>query len=435
MNDARAAESLLARARALAQGGRMAEAERAYAAVLAQAPQAAEALNFLGVCALARGQHTHALELLQRALAVDADNAETQANLARVYAARGDLAAALSAYDRAVTLEPVYLIAWLERGRLLEKQGQRRLAVTSYLRAITQAQAHGQWVSESTTPAPLRAAVLHAIRYAWEGRRALFATVLSQLRNQFGAGEIVRIEQGLRFHFGEAQPAFPDPRQQPTFFYVPGLPAQPYLDRALLPWLDELEAHTTVLRAELDAVLAAAQPLESFLRHHTVEETAAYLGGSADAQWNAYFFHRHGERYDEHCGRCPRTATLLDTLPLARIREHAPEALFSVLSPGAHILPHRGVTNARLVAHLPLIVPPHCALRVGGEEHVWQEGRAVVFDDTYEHEAWNRSERTRVVLILDVWNPHLREGERAALAELIAVLGDFNREAGVSDRV
>jgi len=99
-----------------------------------------------------------------------------------------------------------------------------------------------------------------------------------------------------------------------------------------------------------------------------------------------------------------------------------------VLSPGTHLLPHRGVTNARIVAHLPLIVPVDCALRAGGEVHVWREGRLVFFDDTYEHEAWNRSGETRVVLILDCWNPYLTEAERAATGELMAAIGDFDRE-------
>lgn len=117
---------------------------------------------------------------------------------------------------------------------------------------------------------------------------------------------------------------------------------------------------------------------------------------------------------------------MLDSLPLTRIRDHAPETLFSVLSPGTHILPHTGVTNVRLVTHLPLIVPPDCALRVGGQTHVWQEGRCVTFDDTFEHEAWNRSNETRVVLILDSWNPDLTVAECAAVTELIGAIGDFN---------
>ena len=90
-----------------------------------------------------------------------------------------------------------------------------------------------------------------------------------------------------------------------------------------------------------------------------------------------------------------------------------------MLSPGPHILPHTGVTNTRLVTHLPLIVPPDCAIRVGGQEPAWQEGRCVTFDGTWEYEAWNRSGQLRVVLIVDGWHPDLSEVERAALTDLV----------------
>ena len=112
-------------------------------------------------------------------------------------------------------------------------------------------------------------------------------------------------------------------------------------------------------------------------------------------------------------------------MPLSRVPGHGPEALFSVFAPGTHLLPHRGVTNTRLVGHLPLVVPADCALRVGDRLHVWREGEVVVFDDTYEHEAWNRSDETRVVLIFDIWNPHLTPAECEALAALVPAIGEF----------
>jgi len=89
------------------------------------------------------------------------------------------------------------------------------------------------------------------------------------------------------------------------------------------------------------------------------------------------------------------------------------------------------VTNTRLVTHLPLIVPDHCAIKVGGEERVWREGECFTFDDTFEHEAWNRSERTRVVMLMDIWNPYLTEVEREALTALVPAIGDFNHAAGI----
>lgn len=133
-------------------------------------------------------------------------------------------------------------------------------------------------------------------------------------------------------------------------------------------------------------------------------------------------------RNDSNHARCPRTSALLESLPLVRIREHAPEICFSVLAPGTHILSHTGVSNLRVVVHLPLIVPADCAIVVGGETHAWREGEVVVFDDTFVHEAWNRGPSRRVILLMDTWNPHLSEVEREALAELVGAIGDFNRE-------
>jgi aspartate beta-hydroxylase len=143
--------------------------------------------------------------------------------------------------------------------------------------------------------------------------------------------------------------------------------------------------------------------------------------------WDGYYFYRHGERRNDNCSSCPQTSAMLDSISLCHVREHAPEAFFSVFAPGTHLLPHRGVTNTRVVGHLPLTVPDDCALRVGGEQHAWQEGRMVVFDDTYEHEAWNRSDRTRVVLIFDLWNPYLTEAERSAITDLVPAIGDLRK--------
>jgi aspartyl/asparaginyl beta-hydroxylase (cupin superfamily) len=106
---------------------------------------------------------------------------------------------------------------------------------------------------------------------------------------------------------------------------------------------------------------------------------------------------------------------------LARIPGRAPTVFFSILKAGAHIPPHTGVTNTRTIIHLPLIVPGLCEFRVGGETRAWREGEAIAFDDTIEHEAWNRSDQDRAVLILDVWNPYLSETERALITQSFVV--------------
>ncbi|MGJ3629041.1 aspartyl/asparaginyl beta-hydroxylase domain-containing protein [Sphingomonas sp. MMS24-JH45] len=137
--------------------------------------------------------------------------------------------------------------------------------------------------------------------------------------------------------------------------------------------------------------------------------------------WSACFLWEYGERNDEVCARCPETDAMLEALPAHRVPGKAPNAFFSVLRPNAHIPPHTGVTNTRAIVHLPLVVPPGCGFRVGGETRLWREGEAFVFDDTIEHEAWNGSDDIRIVLIFDVWNPHLSIGERRQLEKLFAV--------------
>ena len=120
-------------------------------------------------------------------------------------------------------------------------------------------------------------------------------------------------------------------------------------------------------------------------------------------------------------------------MPLTRIAGHAPEVLFSVLAPQTHIKPHYGVTNTRVVTHLPLLIPQgDCKLVVGGVGHAWDPGRCVTFDDTFLHEAWNLTDHRRVVLILDTWNPDLAPEECIALKDLVERIGDFNARAGIS---
>jgi aspartate beta-hydroxylase len=323
-------------------------------------------------------------------------------------------------------------VARLRLGVALEQQGRRHEAMLAYFGAIDVAQAQGRWLDDATTAPGLRDAVKHAVRYVAAGRRELFDAVIEPLRQRYGRSELVRVDQCLAIYLGEQAAAQPDPRQRPPVQYLPGLASRTFYPRERFPEQARLEAAADAIRTELRAVLAHAQDeLVPFLGTNTSEELLG-SSGPRDAAWDAFFFYRHGVRHDPQCARCPRTSTLLDSLPLVRVREHAPETLFSVLRPGTHILPHRGVTNTRLVTHLPLIVPPDCALRVGGETHAWQEGRCVTFDDTFEHEAWNRSDRDRVVLILDSWNPDLSEAERAAVTDLVAAIGDFNRSADMA---
>jgi len=363
--------------------------------------------------------------------ALQGGDAQALWNLGSSYLALDKLAEANQALARAVELAPKAFMVRLHYAHVLERLGREHEALINYFGAITQAQLQNRWLSDETTAPPLRPLVKHAMRFTYAGRKQAFESLLAPLRAQHGEDALRRVADSLRIYLGELPANYPDPRQRPKFLYFPGLPATTYFARDLFPWYAQFEAQFAAIRAELAAVMAAQQGIEPFLKFHKPEDVRGYLGGVDKPVWDAYFFYRHGERYAEHHRDCPRTSAALEAVPLCRIREHGPEVCFSVLTPGTHILPHRGVTNTRLVTHLPLIVPDNCAIKVGGEERVWREGECFTFDDTFEHEAWNRGDSTRVVMLLDVWNPHLTAVEREAVTALVEGIGDFNAEAGL----
>lgn len=206
-------------------------------------------------------------------------------------------------------------------------------------------------------------------------------------------------------------------RNECAGLYYPFLPADEFFDRAHFPWFAELEARSDAIRGEALALLAGGNAaIRPYVRQDagTPENKWSALDNSLD--WSACFLWEYGVKNDAVCALCPETAAALDAIPQNRVPGKAPSAFFSILKPGAHIPAHTGVTNTRAIVHLPLVVPPGCSFRVGDETREWRVGEAFAFDDTIEHEAWNRSDEPRIVLILDVWNPHLDAAEQDLLA-------------------
>jgi aspartyl/asparaginyl beta-hydroxylase (cupin superfamily) len=204
--------------------------------------------------------------------------------------------------------------------------------------------------------------------------------------------------------------------------HYPFLPADEYFDREHFPWLEELEAETDVIRAEVTALLASDDPgLSPYVTMPPGTPANVWTDLNNSRAWSALHLWKDGQRIDGACAKAPRTAAIVEKLPLAQIPGRAPTVFFSILQAGQHIPPHTGVTNTRTIIHLPLVVPPGCRFRVGGETREWHAGEAFAFDDTIEHEAWNPSGEDRAILILDVWNPYLSEQERQIICRLFAV--------------
>jgi aspartate beta-hydroxylase len=417
--------SASSQAQQLLREGRIAESEQLYEQILEASPDDVEALNVIALSALRRRDFTRAGALLQRAVEAHPGDFHSRYHLGRCRDESGDLAQAVVEYRSALKMQPRAYTARMYLASALDRSGDLQQALPEYVNALSQAQREGRWLDPASTSANIKPQVERAVRIIRESKRAMADEAYTRLRAAHGESELARVARALRIYLRDEAPLFPDPRQQPTLFYFPDLPPSAYLERRLFPWIEAFEACTASIREELLTLLPSDAGRERVFLSEEIERVNL-RGINAKPSWNGYYFFRHGRRRDDNCAACPATAAAIDALPLCRVEAHGPEVLYSVFTPGTHLLRHRGVTNTRLVGHLPLIVPKDCALVVGGEQHVWQEGRVVVFDDTYEHEAWNRSASPRVVLIFDIWNPHLTDVERLAVAELMSRMGDLH---------
>lgn len=175
------------------------------------------------------------------------------------------------------------------------------------------------------------------------------------------------------------------------------VPNSEFFDPAQFEWVKPLEANWQLIRAELDALMRHHRELPNL---QDISEDQKHI--TQDSLWKIFYFYGYGCRSDENCARCPETTRLIEAVPAMRT------AFFSILSPGKHINAHRGPYKGVLRYHLGLMVPrsaKRCEIRVGNSFSGWQEGKSIVFDDTFSHEVWNDSEEMRVVLFMDVDRP------------------------------
>lgn len=175
------------------------------------------------------------------------------------------------------------------------------------------------------------------------------------------------------------------------------VPTTPFLSTDDLPWVADLERSWRVIRSELDEVLTYRDQLPNF-QDISVDQASI----TDDDGWKTFFFVGYGFRSEANCERCPQTAALIDAVP------DLTTAFFSILAPHKRIPEHRGPWRGVLRYHLALRVPEPVSLAgitVGGETAQWEEGRSLLFDDGYDHHAWNDSDEVRVVLFADVLRP------------------------------
>jgi aspartyl/asparaginyl beta-hydroxylase (cupin superfamily) len=363
------------------------------------------ALNALGIKAMDAGDFATAQTLLARAVAADPRAIALWMNLAKAQRGRGDAEGERESLHCALRIDQTDFMALIRLAELHQRLGEH-------------AQASSRWSAVLALAAhlPSRSAELEAVLAGARGfvdhhMRSFADIIEAQL-----AGARTAADGRAKWRFDACIDSALGRRTIHhnicEGLHYPFLPADEFFDREHFPWLEMIEAHTPQIRAEAETLLYdSPKGLAPYVEQAPGTPPNKWTKLDRSTDWSAYYLWKYGERMEGH-RTCPATAAALDLLPLADFPRRAPTAFFSVLRPHTRIPPHTGVSNTRAIVHLPLLVPPGCGFRVGGEVREWREGTAFVFDDTIEHEAWNDSDTPRVVLIFDVWNPYLDATEQ-----------------------
>lgn len=396
-----------------------AEALKFIEMALARAPQHPIVLNAAASHLLQAGNPARARELYERALAIDPGAKVLWLNLAGACRSLADPQAEGAALQKALAIDPRYVLALLQKGDLMERLGNPRAAAIVFGAALDSIR------PETQLPAAASSAVAHAREVVLASRRELEASLeeaAAAVREQHSGADQSRYDACRDVYLRKRSVYVSEPKE----ILFPYLPALEFYPREQFEWLTLLEGATEDIAAEALAALNADRsgfvPYVDFPPGAPIDQWAP-LNRSMD--WTVYSLWHDGVPVSEHIARCPKTAAVLEKLPMCDVPGHAPGAYFSVLKPRTRLPPHTGTTNTRLIAHLPLVVPAGCRFRVGSATRDWEKGKAWVFDDCIEHEAWNDSDQIRIILIFDTWNPFLSQAERDLVRAMTVSIGHF----------
>nr|XP_054512747.1 aspartyl/asparaginyl beta-hydroxylase isoform X20 [Pan troglodytes] len=195
---------------------------------------------------------------------------------------------------------------------------------------------------------------------------------------------------------------------QRSLYNVNGLKAQPWWtpkETGYTELVKSLERNWKLIRDEGLAVMDKAKGL--FLPE---DENLRERG-----DWSQFTLWQQGRRNENACKGAPKTCTLLEKFPETTGCRRG-QIKYSIMHPGTHVWPHTGPTNCRLRMHLGLVIPKEgCKIRCANETKTWEEGKVLIFDDSFEHEVWQDASSFRLIFIVDVWHPELTPQQRRSL--------------------
>ena len=422
-NAAAEIDTLEAAAIRAAQAGREQEALRLWGRILAIDPNHARTLATLGQQAFRKGDMPSAHTAFKRIVDLDGSDAQQWIHLSLACRGLNDQEAEESAIQRALSLDPTDLVALILRADLLERQGKAHEAAVAHGRVATVSPPLDRLRPE------LRPAVSRALAYGETYNKRYGAFLDEYLEPHFAefTGEnLKRFRDSVDIMVGRKRRF----DSKSLIYHYPNLAPIEFFDRAEFPWLDRIEAATDEIRDEFLAILRAEEGFTPYITYPPDVPHNQWAELNNSPRWSAFHLYKMGQLIEENAAKCPQTMLALAGAPQPDQPGRTPSAMFSLLKPKTHIPPHTGVTNVRLVTHLALIIPEGCRFRVGNDTRQWVPGRALVFDDTIEHEAWNDSDQLRVVLIFDIWHPQLSPAERALITALTTGINAFTGGSG-----
>lgn len=321
-----------------------------------------------------------------------------------------------AAADALLAREPRSLAGLLRKGDCRFEAGDERAATAFYQAALRESRRQG---SGPELADGLRRAEVRVARSGGNFRRHLEDWLAAKHLGPEAVGP--RFAEALAILFGEKQARLT--LQQPSIFYLPGLPQRRFYEPEEFAWLPRLVAAAGAIREELSAVLTDGEGLKPYVETERDRPHHHFHGLHDDPSWSAFYLIEDGKLNRANAIRCPDTMAALAGVPLCDMPGRTPNVHFALLGAGTRIPPHVGMLNTRLICHLPLIVPAGCGLCIGGEVRHWHE--PLIFDDSIVHEAWNDSGELRAVLLFDIWRPELSDVERRAVAALFEAIDAY----------
>lgn len=362
--------------------------------------------------ALRNGDSPSAIVTLRSYLSKRGDDSDVFNALIITLQRAKDWAAAETVIEQALQSDPQNLQAWMLKGGIEERSQRPRLALQAYKTA--------QQLGAAFPPS--KPGLIRDLNQLSSRIPALMQQLEAQTYQRFKTlglreshAEDARFAETLDILFGKKEIFY----QQPHQLYVPGLPQKQFYDPYQFEWAKDLIARTPQIKSEIKTIARNPALFAPYLESGPGTSANSHNAMVDNSDWSAFYLIKDGKEVEGAREICPETFDALRAVDLCQTQGGTPSVLFSLLKPGAHIPPHTGMLNCRLICHLPLIVPPACGLRVGNQTIEWTEGELIAFDDSIEHEAWNHSQDDRIVLLFDVWRPEISLRERELISELL----------------